>query len=149
MVGVCGIRILLWRVWVWEGYLWLGVGRCCCSTSGKCLACLWLYGILLVRSVKWMVILSRNGVSSLDDYGQFSAVVWLRSFLDLANLFWLKVLMVPVGVWSLGWSVGACCLWGSFEILYGYVNGALRFKLCRLWWVFTLLYFVQMGAWVV
>ena len=43
--------------------------------------------------------------------------------------------MVPVGVWSLGWSVGACRLWGRFEILYGYVNGALRFKLCHLWWV--------------
>ena len=44
------------------------------------------------------VYLSRTGFSSLDDYGQFSAVVWLRSFLDLANLFWLKVLLVPVGV---------------------------------------------------
>ena len=39
-----------------------------------------------------------NGVFSLDDYGRFSAVVWLRSFLDLANFFWLKVLLVPVGV---------------------------------------------------
>ena len=42
--------------------------------------------------------LGRTVFSSLDDYGQFSAVVWLRSFLDLANLFWLKVLLVPVGV---------------------------------------------------
>ena len=42
--------------------------------------------------------LSRTGFSSLDDYGRFSAVVRLRSFLDLANLFWLKVLLVPVGV---------------------------------------------------
>ena len=42
--------------------------------------------------------LSRMGFSSLDDYGRFSAAVWLRSFLDLANLFWLKVLLVPVGV---------------------------------------------------
>ena len=42
--------------------------------------------------------LSRTRFSSLDDYGRFSAVVWLRSFLDLANLFWLKVLLVPVGV---------------------------------------------------
>ena len=80
--------------------------------------------------------LSRMGFSSLDDYGRFSAVVWLRSFLGLANLFWLKVLLVPVGVGSLGWSVGACLLWGQFEILYGYVNGALRFKLCRLRWDF-------------
>ena len=42
--------------------------------------------------------LSRTEFPSLDDYGRFSAVVWLRSFLDLANLFWLKVLLVPVGV---------------------------------------------------
>ena len=42
--------------------------------------------------------LSRTGFPSLDDYGRFSAVVWLRSFLDLANLFWLKVLLVAVGV---------------------------------------------------
>ena len=42
--------------------------------------------------------LSRTGFSLLDDYGRFSAVVQLRSFLDLANLFWLKVLLVPVGV---------------------------------------------------
>ena len=42
--------------------------------------------------------LSRTGFSSLGNYGRFSAVVWLRSFLDLANLFWLKVLLVPVGV---------------------------------------------------
>ena len=42
--------------------------------------------------------LSRMGFSSLDDYGRFSAVVWLKSFLDLADLFWLKVLLVPVGV---------------------------------------------------
>ena len=42
--------------------------------------------------------LSRMGFPSLDDYWRFSAVVWLRSFLDLANLFWLKVLLVPVGV---------------------------------------------------
>ena len=42
--------------------------------------------------------LSRTGFSSLDNYGRFSAVVWLKSFLDLANLFWLKVLLVPVGV---------------------------------------------------
>ena len=34
------------------GYLWLGVGRCCCSTYGKCLECLRLIGILLVQSVK-------------------------------------------------------------------------------------------------
>ena len=118
-------------------------------TSGKCLACLWLYWIQLVRSVKWTVIWVERGFLRLDDYGWFSAVVWLRSFLDLANLFWLKVLLVPVGVWSLGWSVGARRLWGRFEILYGYVNGDLRFRLCRLWWDFTLLYFVQMGAWVV
>ena len=82
------------------------------------------------------VYLSRTGFPSLDDYGRFSAVVWLRSFLDLANLFWLKVLLVPVGMWSLGWSVGSCHLWGRFEILYSYVNGALHFKLCRLWWDF-------------
>ena len=44
------------------------------------------------------VYLSRTGFSSLDDYGRFSAVVQLRSFLDLAILFWLKVLLVPVGV---------------------------------------------------
>ena len=42
--------------------------------------------------------LSRTGFSSLDDYGQFSTVVQLRNFLDLVNLFWLKVLLVPVGV---------------------------------------------------
>ena len=42
--------------------------------------------------------LSRTGFSLLDDYGRFSAVVLLRIFLDLANLFWLKVLLVPVGV---------------------------------------------------
>ena len=42
--------------------------------------------------------LSRTGFSSLDDYERFSAVVWLRSFLYLVNLFWLKVLLVPVGV---------------------------------------------------
>ena len=42
--------------------------------------------------------LSRKGFLRLDDYGRFSAVVQLRSFLDLANLFWLKVLLVPVGV---------------------------------------------------
>ena len=42
--------------------------------------------------------LSRTGFSSLDDYGRFSAAVRLRSFLHLANLFWLKVLLVPVGV---------------------------------------------------
>ena len=42
--------------------------------------------------------LSGTGFPSLDDYGRFSAVVWLRSFLDLANLFWLRVLLVPVGV---------------------------------------------------
>ena len=86
--------------------------------------------------------LSRTGFSSLDDYGRFSAVVWLKSFPDLANLFWLKVLLVPVGVWSLGWLFGAHRLWGRFEILYGYVNGALRFELCRLWWdfYFALLY---------
>ena len=42
--------------------------------------------------------LSRTGFSSLDDYGQFSDAVWLRSFLVLANLFSLKVLLVPVGV---------------------------------------------------
>ena len=42
--------------------------------------------------------LSRTGFPSLDDYWRCSAVLWLRSFLDLANLFSLKVLMVPVGV---------------------------------------------------
>ena len=42
--------------------------------------------------------LSRTGFPLLDDYGRFSALVWLRSFLDLANLFWLKVVLVPVGV---------------------------------------------------
>ena len=42
--------------------------------------------------------LSRTGFSSLDDYGRFSAAVQLRSFLHLANLFWLKVLLVPMGV---------------------------------------------------
>ena len=133
---VCVVSVFCCDEFGSGGYLWLGVSRCCCSTSGKCLECLWLYGILLVQSVKWTVYLSRTGFPSLDDYGRFSAVVWLRSFLDLANLFWLKVLLVPVGVWSLGWLVGACRLWGQFEILYGYVNGALRFKLCRLWWDF-------------
>ena len=59
--------------------------------------------------------LSRTGFSSLDDYRRFFAVVWLRNFLDLANLFWLKVLLVPVGVCGLGWSVGACHLWGDLK----------------------------------
>ena len=64
----------------------------------------------------------------LDDYRRFSAVVWLWSLLDLANLFWLNNLLLPVGVWSLGWLAGTCCLWGQFEILYIYVNGALRLE---------------------
>ena len=42
--------------------------------------------------------LGRTGFSLLDDYGRFSALVRLRSFLDLANLLWLKVLLVPEGV---------------------------------------------------
>ena len=61
---------------------------------------------------------------SLGDYRRFPAVVWLWSLLDLVNLFWLKVLLLPVGVWSLGWLTGTCRLWGRFEILYSYVNGA-------------------------
>ena len=69
-----------------------------------------------------------NGVFSLDDYGRFSAVVWLRSFLDLANLFWLKILLVPVGVWSLGWSVGACHLWGRFEIFVWLCEWGFTFR---------------------
>ena len=64
----------------------------------------------------------------LNDYRRFSVVVWLLSLLDLANLFWLKFLLLTVGVWSLGWLAGACLLWGQFEILYSYVNGALRLK---------------------
>ena len=135
MVGVCGIRILLWRVWVW------GVPVVGCRQ----VLLFHFWEVSRMSMVVWDSTglickvngyLSRMGFSSLDDYGRFSAVVWLRSFLDLVNLFWLKVLLVPVGVWSLGWSVGACRLWGRFEILYGYVNGALRFKLCHLWWDF-------------
>ena len=40
-------------------------------TSGKCLECLWLYGILLVRSVKWTVILSRMGFPRWTTLGDF------------------------------------------------------------------------------
>ena len=75
-----------------------------------------------------MVICVETRFHSLGDYRQFPAVVWLWSLLDIANLFWLKVLLLPVGVWSLGWLAGTCCLWGRFEILYSNVNGALRLK---------------------
>ena len=44
------------------------------------------------------------------------------------NLFWLKILLLPIGVWSLGWLAGTCSLWGRFEILYSYVSGALHLK---------------------
>ena len=75
-----------------------------------------------------MVICVETRFHSLNDYRQFSTVVWLWSLLDLANLFWLKVLLSPVGVWGLDWPAGTCHLWGPFEILYSYVNGALRLK---------------------
>ena len=148
MVGVCGIRILLWRVWVWGGPV-VGCQQVLLFNFWEVSRMSVVVWVSTGSICKVNGYLSRTGFSSLDDYGWFSAVVQLRSFLDLANIIWLKVLLVPVGVWSLGWSVGTCRLWGWFEILYGYVNGALRFKLCRLWWDFTLLYFVQMGAWVV
>ena len=51
--------------------------------------------------------LSRTGFPSLDNYGRFSAVVWLRSFLDLANLFWLKVFIGASGCVKFG-LVGWC-----------------------------------------
>ena len=75
-----------------------------------------------------MVICVETRFHSLDDYRQFSTVLWLWSLLDLANLFWLKILLLPVGVLSLDWLAGTCHLWGQFEILYSYVNGALRLK---------------------
>ena len=53
-----------------------------------------------------MVICVEVRFHSLDDYRQFSAVVWLWSFLDLANIFWLKILLMPIGVWSLDWLAG-------------------------------------------
>ena len=53
----------------------------------------------------------------LNDYRRFSAVVWLWSLLNLAILFWLKILLLPIGVWSLGWLAGTCRLWGRFENL--------------------------------
>ena len=78
---------------------------------------------------------------SLNDHRQFSAVVWLWGLLDLAKLFWLKILLLSIGVWSLGWLASTCRLWGRFEILYSYVKGALRLKPCHLWWDFTLFCF--------
>ena len=72
---------------------------------------------------------------SLNNYRRFSAIVWFWNLLDLANLFWLKILLLPIGVWSLGWLVGTCCLWGRFEILYSYVNGALRLKTYHPSWI--------------
>ena len=128
MIGVCGIRILLWRVWVW-GVPVVGCWQVLLFNFwevSRTSMVVWDSTGLICKVNGY---LSRTGFSSLDDYGRFSAVVWLRSFLDLANLFWLEVLLVPVGVWSLSWSVGARRLWGQFEILYGYVNGALCFEL--------------------
>ena len=75
-----------------------------------------------------MVICVEKRLHSLDDYRQFSAVVWVWGLLDLANLFCLRILLLPVGLWSLGWLASTCHLWGQFEILYSYVNGALRLK---------------------
>ena len=75
-----------------------------------------------------MVICVKVGFHLLSNFSQFSTVVWLWSLLDLANLFWLKFLLLPEGVWSLNWLAGTCHLWGRFEILYSYVNGALRLK---------------------
>ena len=75
-----------------------------------------------------MVICVEMRFHSLDNYRRFSAVGCLWNLLDLANLFWLKILLLPVGVWSLDWLAGTFRLWGQFEILYSYVNGALRLK---------------------
>ena len=75
-----------------------------------------------------MVICVETRFHSLNDYRRFSAVVWLWSLLDLVNLFWLKILLLPISLWSLGWLAGTSRLWGRFEILYSYVNGALHLK---------------------
>ena len=79
-----------------------------------------------------MVICVETRFHSLNDYRRFSAVVWLWDLLHLANLFWLKILSLPIGVYNLGWLSGTCHLWRGFEILYSYVNGALRMKLYHL-----------------
>ena len=52
----------------------------------------------------------------MNDYRRFSVVVWLWGPLNLANLFWLKIILLPKGVWSLGWVPSTCHLWGRFEI---------------------------------
>ena len=41
-----------------------------------------------------MVICVEMRFHSLDDYRRFSAVGWLWSLLDLANLFWLKIFII-------------------------------------------------------
>ena len=111
--------------WLWEVFRLFAVGL----------------GLTLVWSVKWTVICVEMRFHLLNDCRQFPAVGWLWSLLDLVNLFRLKILSLPVGVWSLDWLAGTCHLWGRFEILYSYVNGALHLRPYHLWWDFILLCF--------
>ena len=71
MISVCCIHILLWRVWVWGGVPVVGCRQVLLFTSGKCLTCLWLYGIQLVQSVKWTVIWVERGFLHWMTMGDF------------------------------------------------------------------------------
>ena len=77
-----------------------------------------------------LVICVEMRFHSLNDYRQFSAVVWLWNLLDLANLFWLKIFIVAnrcvefgLASWYLSplwgiWNFIQLCKWGfTFETL--------------------------------
>ena len=93
-----------------------------------------------------MVICVEVRFHSLNDYRQFPAVVWLWGPLNLANLFWLKILLLPMGVWCLGWMAGTCRLWGRFEIFIPLCGWGFRFE------IFTIcdgILLCLMTAWIV
>ena len=79
-----------------------------------------------------MVTCDKVGFHSLSDYGRFSVVIWLWDTWDHANLFWLKVLVLPLSMRNLKGLACTSRLWGRFEILYhlcecGFVFGNLGF----------------------
>ena len=84
---VWSCRILLQRVWVGGGTCgWVTATQLLLLGCGKFSRLFTVVlGLTLVWSVKWMVICVEMRFHLLNDYRQFSAVVWPWSLLDLAN----------------------------------------------------------------
>ena len=103
-----------------------------CKHISWCRLILRCFYVVLVSqfdlSVKWMVTFLEVVFHSLNNYGQFSVVIWLLGSWDFANWFWLKILVLPMGMMSLRGLIYTSCLWEWFEILYHLCEWGFTFE---------------------